>query len=64
MATDTCIPLNIYQSSHIKLSAFHSLIHRLLNVPRSVIDFILETSTIKAIVANNVYSDALIDNMI
>ena len=62
--TDTVIHNNSRQSWKIKMSPFHSLIHRLLNFPLSTEDYNRELNTIKQIARNNGYRESLIDNMI
>lgn len=62
--TDTVIHKNSQQSWKIKMSAFHSLTHRLLNFPLNEEDYKNELSIIKQIAHNNGYNASLIDNMI
>lgn len=46
------------------MSAFHSFIHRLFNVPLSKENFALEVNNIRTIAVNNGYTRDLVDNLI
>ena len=62
--TDAIIPMDSNQSFSIKMSTFHSMIHRLLSIPLEIIDYIAEVHTTKTIAANNGYNPLIIDKMI
>lgn len=62
--TDTVIHYNSQQSWQIKLSPFHSLIHRLTNFPLDEDDFNKKLNIIKQIAKNNGYNESLIENMV
>lgn len=62
--TDTIIHANSNQSWQIKMSAFHSLIHRLLSVPLSQDNYQKEVNIIKTIATNNGYSPSIINKLI
>ena len=60
--TDTVIHFNSQQSWQIKLSPFHSPIHRLTNFPLNNNDYNTELNIIKQIAKNNGYNESLIDD--
>lgn len=62
--TDVTIPASSNQSNKIKLSVWHSLIHRLINVPLSKDNFNVELNIIKSMAINNGYSVKIIDNIL
>ena len=62
--TDTVIHAKSNQSWQIKMSAFHSLIHRLLNVPLNKVNYLKELNIIKTIAQNNGYNAKLIDKLV
>lgn len=62
--TDTLIHAESKQSVSIKLSPFHSLIHRLLQVPLSTADFEKESHIIKQLAIRNGYEPKMIEKMI
>lgn len=62
--TDTVIHYNSKQSWQIKLSSFHSFIHRLVTFPLNKDNFDKELCTIKQIARNNGYKESLIDNLL
>lgn len=62
--TDTIIPSTSNQSMQIKLSVFHSMIHRLLNFPLNENNYNKEVNIIKQIAINNGYKGSLIDRLI
>lgn len=62
--TDTIIPADANQSIQAKYSAFHSLIHRLFNVPLSPENYKKEVDVIKTVAFNNGYDPTLIDHLI
>jgi predicted GIY-YIG superfamily endonuclease len=61
--TDQIIHSNSRHCLSQKLSAFHSMLHRLMNIPMSRTNFNKELTTIKLIAKNNGYSDRLIDKL-
>ena len=63
-ATDTVIPKTSCQSWSIRMAAFHSYIHRLVNVPLSNVDYMQEVKILKVIAKNNGYNPEMIDKLI
>ena len=63
-ATDTVIPKTSCQSWSIRMAAFHSYIHRLVNVPLSNVDYMQEVKILKVIAKNNGYNPKMIDKLI
>ena len=62
--TDVVINNFSFQSQKIKHAAFHSLIHRLLNIPLSIDAYKKELEIIKTIATNNGYNTGIIDNIV
>jgi hypothetical protein len=62
--TDTIIHAKSKQSWTIKMSPFHSYIHRLLNIPMNPIDYNKEVQIIKTIAQNNGYNPKIIEDII
>ena len=63
-STDTVIASDSYQSYKVKMAAFHSLTHRILNIPLSTINYNSELDKIHSIATNNGYPPSMIDRMI
>ena len=63
-STDTVIPSDSYQSYKVKMAAFHSLTHRILNIPLSKTNYNTELDKIHSIATNNGYPPSMIDRMI
>lgn len=61
--TDTVIHNSSSHPYPHKMAAFNSMIHRLLNVPLSEVDFKYELNLIKQIAVNNGYNPQLINNI-
>jgi hypothetical protein len=62
--TDTIVHAQSIQSHSIKLSNFHSMIHRLLTLPLRVDNYKNEVNILKNIAKNNGYDHKLIDKLI
>lgn len=62
--SDAIIPSSSRHPISHKHAIFHSLLHRLINVPLSSVDYKLELNTIKTIAVNNGYPTHLIDNLL
>jgi len=62
--TDTVIHNSSNHPPSHKHSAFHSMVHRLITILLSDINFAKELSTIKYIASNNGYDSSLIDNIL
>ena len=62
--TDTIIHYTSKQSWKIKLSPFHSFIHRLVTFPLNKENFNKELCIIKQIAKNNGYKESLIDSLL
>ena len=62
--TDNVIHASSNHPLSQKMSAFHSMIHRLLNIPLEKEEFNKELLTIKQIAKNNDYNTNIIDNIL
>lgn len=62
--TDSIVHARSKQSYNIKLSGFHSNIHRLLTLPLSSQNYSKEVNILKNIASNNGYNPTLIDKLI
>jgi len=62
--TDTTIHQNSAHPVQHKLAAFHSMIHRLLNIPLSEKEYHSELNVIKQIAVNNGYSSHIINSIL
>jgi len=62
--TDTIIPETSNQSRSIKMSAIHSMLHRLISIPLNSSNYNKEIDTIKQIVRNNGYDTSIVDKLI
>lgn len=62
--TDNVIHANSQHPVNHKLAAFHSMLHRLINIPMSSEDYFKELNCIKEIGINNGYDDMLIDKLL
>src|SRR5436190_764212 len=62
--TDTIIPSHSNHPHNIKMSAFHSMIDRLLQIPLNEIDYNSELNIIITIALNNGYPPNSIHNII
>ena len=62
--TDVTIHRDSSHPTAHKLSAYHSMLHRLINIPLRKEDFEIELSTIKQIALANGYTSDLIDRML
>ena len=62
--TDAIIPASSQHPLSHKHAAFHSMIHRLINIPLSSDNFTIELKTIKQIASNNEYNPKIIDSIL
>lgn len=62
--SDNIIPANSRHPNSHKLSCFHSMIHRLLNIPLQEDAFRKEVQIIKKIASNNGYDQTMVENML
>ena len=62
--SDAVIPFDSDHHPNTKAAAFHSMIHRLINIPLSIIDFNSELNTIYHIAKNNGYNKFYINKIL
>ena len=63
-STDTVIPSDSYQSYKVKMTAFHSLTHRILHIPLLKTNYNSELDKNYSIATDNGYPSSIIDRMI
>ena len=62
--SDAVIPFSSSHPWFHKIAFFNSMIHRLLNIPMSQLNFVSEINILKQIAINNAYPPAMIDRLI
>ena len=63
-ATDHTIHFSSYHSQSVKMSAYNSLVHRLLSIPLSDEDYMNEIQIIKHMAIVNGYNSGMVEQLI